>query len=609
MINNGKNQTKQTEQKNVKRASQNQKCEPVARSQQDTCCSDISKNGQNKAPLQKKDIKCEPLTKNGVNTGTSIGKQKQKCTIQVIRECCAVEDPSTSDSLVQDWQPPNYATKEAQTIGKNQIAPKEKRLSKNAQTSAADDSAVCLTRKTTMKCIKENKCKNFKEHDHPLMLRYRAVLVDAKPTLVKLSEARLKDPKPVKQQMKCEAIQVAPIATRSTCANLPGTGSINEEFQKLMDQNLAILWIIGYTQASVEANKRRCLNVLTQNNNLGLISLEKELQEWYGNKRRYVQEPDDVQGKIIFQGKRLALKVIDQKMPLTLNELCQGLKLAILSNYFKNPNLHGFFLDNFPLNVREGEESEEVLIPSVVCLYFESSTWSDNKSVPPKIVNPKYKLRSAGYSENAAEATADHFGYKTIKILNTEELEEIQIHDIDLLVKKHLEGHGLELHKIAKHVHQHRDTNPDGTSRTITEFASKIVVDHRDFAEKNNGRVSKQEQRVSRLSQPYRPRGSKPMTPTKPNNSCVPQNPRNSRFDNESSKRLEQSSAQAQTLPQKHISNQPMKGNSKNVGGGADPSGYLGGNNHLNRKVTQGPEAGPDEGNQEGTVFMEDAIG
>ncbi|CAG7823016.1 unnamed protein product [Allacma fusca] len=558
MVKNGPNLKKRNDGKNVKGAQQSRETTPY----QDPCCCCPATPTTNKAPVQKKDVTSDPLSKHKVSAGTSTGKPKEKCTVQVVRKCCTLssEPDIEEDSLSKTEQaepPPEYKSMKTQTNDEHQTnskPPQNRRPSKNTQTMAdscvpeeepAKPALKCTD--AALKCTDANKCKHFKEQDHPLMLRYRAVLVDAKPTLIKLSEARLEESG--RKQTKTECIQAAPPPTaKSTCTTSAGVlpGDVEEEFSRMKDENIAILWIIG------------------------VINIEKELQDWYDNKKRYVQEPDDLEGKILYQGKRLAQKVIDQKMPLTIHELCQSFKLAIVSNHLKNPGLHGFFLDNFPVNVMEGEESEELLIQSMVCLYFESRNWTEDKSIPPKIVAPKLKIRPGNYSENAAEAAADHFGYKTIKILNSEELEEIQIHDIDSLVKKHLEGQGLELHKIAKHVHKHRGTNPDGTSRTITEFASKVIVDHRDFVGKNNTGTIKQEQKPSVSTHAHK---SKEMKPPTPRSNNTPQVSRNSGVG-KSSKGMEPSAEKVvSALPQKQVSGQPTK-TVNNASAAETSSGY-----------------------------------
>ena len=306
--------------------------------------------------------------------------------------------PTTSSKAAryQEPSPPSTSTKALPSAKLHESS----KLPAPLESAPIPKHKRCCTDKDDDDCVD---CTQFHAQESPLMLRYKAIIVDAKPTLQRVPGE--------KNEQSCQAPpsrppSVAP-AVLSRAPTIHSVQSekvdeVEEAFKKLIEGNLPVVWVFGFTPVSAAVNKRHCVQTIAERNSLTIIALDEELQKFSDIKSPSVangKEPKGLENKANYRGRKLADKVVKSGGSLTTEEICQLIKLSLLVAMQKDPPPRGCILDGFPVDKEEGLAMEENIIRSMCGIYFLNIKWSSDKSKEPKVTPPCHNFRTKPYSE------------------------------------------------------------------------------------------------------------------------------------------------------------------------------------------------------------------
>ncbi|CAG7828196.1 unnamed protein product [Allacma fusca] len=269
----------------------------------------------------------------------------------------------------------------------------------------------------------------------------------------------------------------------------PNGPSIATEFSKFNFLKVPIIWSFGLTHISINKNVQEVLETIKRRNAFHEINLDLEILKWkttpgFVKYSESVLEPSNFHDAIVFRASKIlrkgsSLGMDSEKVPLTASEICQLLKLAILTAQV-NINPRGYILKNFPTSTEEGIEFELLFYPSTAGLYFLNNHWSKSRALPPDVYQMNNFSRIHGYSEYEVEKAADHFGSKTIKVSNAEDLHGKRVHDVVFLLQFHINGDSEALKALAE---KNRRINA-ALRRSKRSKASNVINGSREEYEK-----------------------------------------------------------------------------------------------------------------------------
>ena len=251
------------------------------------------------------------------------------------------------------------------------------------------------------------------------------------------------------------------------------------EFEKFINQKRPVIWTFGYTQSSIAKNVQTALTQLEDVFQLEQISLDIEVTRWATSPRFHklsesTVEPPGFADAITFHASKVLRAVKEREGGLkkfSTLEICELLKLAFINTQV-NSNPKGYIVQNFPISVHEGKYFESSFYPCAAGLYFLSSKWTNDKSSPPNVLTPRYLTRDGQpYVEAEVELMAEHYGERTIKVSNMDDLNPTKLQQIVYALQHILDAYDKSM---SPEISVSSVNSTNGSARAFSPKASKI---------------------------------------------------------------------------------------------------------------------------------------